>query len=145
MPKFKRRIRLGWACYKHFKQKLYDVATSPFTLKVRMLKTGVVETLLYVRVTWTPGQKQLRKAPNTPIFPTDHWLPALRKHRPLMSYAETPQEGEMRERRDDHPQKASPLLFTEAMQWTNNDRLTHLVMLGKMAGGDSPGPGQPEK
>ena len=49
----------------------------------------------------------------------------------------------MRERRDDHPQAASPLCG--AVQRTHNERLTRRVMFGTMAGGENPGPGRPEK
>ena len=47
MPTIKRRIRLAWACYDRFKRDLYDIEDAPFTLKVRLLKTEVMETQLY--------------------------------------------------------------------------------------------------
>ena len=37
------------------------------------------------------------------------------------------------------------LLFTGAVQRTQNDGLTRRVMFGTMAGGENPGPGRPEK
>ena len=37
------------------------------------------------------------------------------------------------------------LPFAGAVQRTTNERLTHRVMLGTLAGGENPGPGQPEK
>ena len=56
MPEMKRRIRLAWACCNRFKRELYDMEDAPSTLKVRMLKAEVMETLLYGCVTWTrPG------------------------------------------------------------------------------------------
>ena len=36
------------------------------------------------------------------------------------------------------------LLFAGAVQRTTNERLTHRVMFGTIAGGESPGPGRPE-
>ena len=57
MPENKRRVRLARAWYSRFKRELYDMEAAPFTLKVRMLKAEVVETLLYGCVTWTPGKK----------------------------------------------------------------------------------------
>ena len=57
MPEIKRWIRLAWACYNRFKQELYDMEDAPFTLKVRMLKAEVMETLLYGCVTWAFGQE----------------------------------------------------------------------------------------
>ena len=56
MPEITQRIRLAWACYNRFKRELYDMEDGPFTLKVRMLKAEVMETLLYECVTYTPGQ-----------------------------------------------------------------------------------------
>ena len=52
MPEIKRRIRLAWACYDRFNRELYDMEDAPFVLKVRLLKTEVMETLLYGCVTW---------------------------------------------------------------------------------------------
>ena len=46
-------------CYSRFKRELYDMEDVPFTLKVRMLKAEVMETLLYGRVTWTLGQEHV--------------------------------------------------------------------------------------
>ena len=48
-----RRIRLMWACFKRFGPELYDRTTAPLSLKVRVLKAEVVETLLCGCVTWT--------------------------------------------------------------------------------------------
>ena len=57
MPEMKRRIRPAWACYNRLKRELYVMEDATFTLKVRMLKAEVVETLLYGCVTWTLGQE----------------------------------------------------------------------------------------
>ena len=51
MPETTQRIRLAWACYNTFKRELYDMEDAPFTLKVRMPKAKVMETLLYGCVT----------------------------------------------------------------------------------------------
>ena len=42
--------RMG-ICYNRFKRELYDMEDAPLTLKVRMLKAEVMETLLYGCVT----------------------------------------------------------------------------------------------
>ena len=47
MPEIKQRVRLAWARCSRFKRELYDMEAAPFTLKVRMLKAEVMETLLY--------------------------------------------------------------------------------------------------
>ena len=40
-----RWIRLMWAYFKRFGPELYDRKTAPFSLKVRMLRAEVIETL----------------------------------------------------------------------------------------------------
>ena len=47
LPEIMRRIRLAWTCYNQFKRELYNMEDAPFTLKVSMLKTKVMVTLLY--------------------------------------------------------------------------------------------------
>ena len=135
MPEIKRRILLAWACYNRFKRELYDMGDAPFTLKVRMLKAEVMETLLYVCFTWTRGQEyfaELRTAHQNLLLGiigfqrrqrTDHF----------MSYAKALEKAQcesvkttIRKRR---------LLFAGAVQRTTNERLTHRVMFGTMAGG----------
>ena len=80
MPEMKRRIRLAWACYNRFKRELYDMEDAPFTLKVRMLKAEVMETLLYGCVTWTLGQEHFAELRTSQPPTTDHWLPAPTTH-----------------------------------------------------------------
>ena len=53
MVEIDRRVRLMRACYSRFGQELYDMTTAPLSLKVRMLKAEVIETLLYECVRWT--------------------------------------------------------------------------------------------
>ena len=45
-----RKIRVMLACPKRVGPELYDRATAPLSLKVRMLKAEVIETLLYTGV-----------------------------------------------------------------------------------------------
>ena len=52
LARIERRIRLVWACLRRFGPELYDMAAAPLSLKVRMLKADVIETLLYGCVTW---------------------------------------------------------------------------------------------
>ena len=92
----------------------------PVHCKDSMLKAEAMETLLYGCVTWTLGQEhfaELRMAhPQVP--PTDHCLLAPATHRPPHVVRQGPQEGTLRERRDDHPQTAS--LLCGVVQRTNN-------------------------
>ena len=59
IPEIKRRIRLAWACYNRFKRELYDVEGALLTLKVRLPKVEVMETLLYGCLAWTLGQEHV--------------------------------------------------------------------------------------
>ena len=50
-----RRIRAGWMGFKRYKRELYDrPKASLLTLKARMVRSKVVEALLYGSATWTP-------------------------------------------------------------------------------------------
>ena len=50
-----RRIRPGWMGFKRYKRELYDQPkASLLPLKARMVRSEVVEALLYGCVTWTP-------------------------------------------------------------------------------------------
>ena len=143
MPEMKRRIRLAWACYNRFKRELYDVEDGPFTLKMRILKAEVMETLLYRRVTLTLGPEHFAE-----LRTTNHKLLRIigfqrrqRTDRP-MSYAKALKKAQcdsvettIRKRR---------LLFAGAVQRMTNERLPHRVMFGTLAGGDRPGPGLPK-
>ena len=114
--------------------------------KVHLLKTEVMETLLHGCVTWALGQEhfaKLRTAHHNLLLRiigfqrrqrTDH----------CMSYAEDLKKAPcesvgttiIRKRR---------LLFARSAQRTTNERLTHRVMFGTMAGGVKPGRGRPEE
>ncbi|CAM9829248.1 unnamed protein product, partial [Ascophyllum nodosum] len=49
-----RRIRAGWMGFKRYKRELYDLPkASLLPLKARMVRSEVVEALLYGCVTWT--------------------------------------------------------------------------------------------
>ena len=56
-----RRIGLMWACFKRFGPELYDRTTAPLSLKVRMRKAEVIETLLYGCVTWTLSEQHFAR------------------------------------------------------------------------------------
>ena len=117
---------------------------APFTLKLRMLKAEVVETLLYGCVTWTLGKEhfaELRMARHSFLRRiigfqrrqcTDHLMPYAKDLKKAQCKSV---EADIRKRR---------LLFAGAVQRTNNERLTRRMMFGTMAGGENPGPGRPE-
>ena len=50
-----RRIRAGWTSFKRYKRELYDRPQATLLpLKARIVRSEVIETLLYECATWTP-------------------------------------------------------------------------------------------
>ena len=56
-----RRIQRAWACFGRYKMDIYDRPSVRLCLKVRMLKTEVLETLLYGCITWSPSKADYDK------------------------------------------------------------------------------------
>ena len=56
-----RRIRAGWMSFNRYRQELYDRPTASLDLKARMVKSEVVEALLYGCATWTPLKGDYQK------------------------------------------------------------------------------------
>ena len=50
-----------WACFGRFGPELYDMTNAPLSLKVRMLKAEVIETLLYGCLTWAVSTKHFAR------------------------------------------------------------------------------------
>ena len=110
---------------------------TPFTLKVRMLKAEVMETLLHGCVTWTLGQEHfadLRTAHDNLLIRiigfqrrqrTDHLMSCAKAFKKAQ-YESV--ETTIRKRR---------LLFAGGVQQTTNERLTHRVIFGTLAGGEN--------
>ena len=108
---------------------------APFMLKVRLLKTDVMETLLYGCVTWALGLEHFAKLRTAHHNLLQMIITFQRRQRTdhCMSYAKALKKAQcdnvettIRKRR---------LLFAGAVQRTTNKRLTHRVMFGTMAGG----------
>ena len=134
-------ILIAWACYNLFKRELYDMEDAPFTLKVRMLKAEVMETLLYGCVSSTLGQEHFAELRSAHHNRLQRIIGFQRRQRTdhLMLYAKA-QEKEQCESVEMTIRKRR-LLFAGAIQRTTNERLTHRVMFGTLAGGENPGPG----
>ena len=114
-----------------------------FTIKVRMLKLEVMETQQYGCVTWTLGQEhcaELRTAHPKLLLRTIGFQRRQRNEQ-LMSYAKALKKAQCES--VETTIRKRPLLFAWAVQRTTNLRLTRRVMFETMAGGDNPGPGQP--
>ena len=145
LPEVKQRIRLAWASYNRFKRELYDMEDALFTLKVRMLKAEVMETLLYGCVTWTLGQKHFveLRTPHHNLLLRIIGFQRRQRTDHLMSYAKALKKAQCESVETTICKRH--LLFAGAIQRTTNERLPHRVMFGTMAGGENPGPGRPEK
>jgi hypothetical protein len=137
-----RRIRLMWACFKRFGPELYDRTNAPLSLKVRMLKAEVVETLLYGCVTWTLSAQhfaKLRSAHHRVLLRVIGFQHRQRTDHTTLSYAKALKktrcesiETTIRKRR---------LFFAGAVARQNEGRLPRRVMLGKLTGGEGRRPG----
>ena len=56
-----RRIRAGWMSFNRYRAELYDHPTTALDLKARMVKSDMVEALLYGCATWTPLKGDYQK------------------------------------------------------------------------------------
>ena len=100
-----------------------------------LIKAEVMETLLYGCVTWTLGQEhfaELRTAHHNLLL----WIIGFQRRQRtdhLMSYAKALKKAQCES--DETTIRKRRLLFARAVQRTTNERLTHRVMFGTMAGG----------
>ena len=118
---------------------------APFMLNVRLLTNNVTETLLYGYVTRAQGltySDKLRTANHSLLLRT---IGFQRRQRADdgMSYANALKRAQCNIVETNIQKRR--LLFTGAVQRTSNERLTHSVMFGTIAGGVNPGRGRPEK
>ena len=51
-----RGLQRAWACFQWYEMEVYDCPGVCLRLKVRLLKAGVFETLLYGCMTWSPNK-----------------------------------------------------------------------------------------
>ena len=58
-----RQIRAGWLSFNRYQQELYDRPTASLDLKAPMVKSEVVEALIYGCAMWTLLQGRLSEAP----------------------------------------------------------------------------------
>ena len=140
MVEIERRARFTRARYKRFDLELYDVTAAPPSLKLRMLKADVIETLLYGCGTWTPNtihHDKLRKA-HLEVLRRVLGFQRRANHTNL-SYAKALKktkcesiETTIRKRR---------LFFARAMVRHNTGQLPRRMIIAQVAGGKNPGPG----
>ena len=141
-----RRIRAGWMGFKGYKRKLYDrPKASLFSLKARMVRSEVVEALLYGYATWTPLKGHYAKLRTTHhrmlLQILEAWCKSPNKR--ILSYKDALQrtkcesiETAMRTRR---------LLWAGALLRMGDQRLPKRVMSGEFENAGKRGPGRKEK
>ena len=137
-----RRIQRAWACFGLCKMEIYDRPSVRLPLKVRMLKADVLETLLYVCVTWSPSKAdygRLRKAHHQMLLRCLGWRKRKREDL-ILSYANAllrkdseSVETTVRRRR---------ILFAGFVARMGEERLPRRVMFGEMLGGKGYSGGQ---
>ena len=118
---------------------------APFTVKVRMLKAKVMETLPYGCVTRTIGKEhfaELRTAHRRFLLRIIGFQRRQRTDQ-LMSYAKAFKQAQCES--VETTTRKRRLLYADDMQRTHNEPLTRRMIFGTMAGGENPGPGRPEK
>ena len=126
------------ACLTRFGQESYDTTTGPLSLKVRMPKAEVIETLVYGCVAWTLVAEQiakLRTAHRQVLLRVIGVQCRLRADRTTLSYAKALKvtrcesiDTTIRKRR---------LLLAGAATRQNTGQSPSRVMSGTMAGGTS--------
>ena len=141
-----RRIRAGWMGFKRYKRELYDrLKASLLPLKAWMVRSKVVEALLYGCMTWTPLKCHYAK------LRTTHHRMLLRilgpwcklPNKRILSYKGALQrtqcesiEATVRTRR---------LLWAGALLRMDDHRLPERVMSGELENAGKRGPGEEEK
>ena len=130
-----RRIRNAWCSFRRYTLKLYDRPSAPLELKLRMLRAGVLETMLYGCVTWSPRAYHydtLRRAHHRFLTRCIDW----RKHRRadhrifyLDTLIKTGSES------IEATLRRGQILFAGFVARVEDTRLPKCVMFGEMVGG----------
>ena len=85
-----RRLQRAWACFRRYKMEIYDRPGAHLRLMVRLLNAEVIETLLYVCMTWSrnkPVYERLRRVHYSMILRCLGWRKRTRDDHTL-SYAD---------------------------------------------------------
>ena len=133
--KVDRRIRKGWGSFRKYTLEQYDRPSAPLELKIRMLRAEVLETILFVCVTWSPRAchyDTLCRAHHRFLTGCIGWRKHKRADHPI-SYLDTlfktgseSIEATLRRRR---------ILFAGIVARIEDTRLPMCVMFGEMVGG----------
>ena len=130
-----RRVRNAWSSFRKYTLELYDRPSAPLELKIRILRAGVLETMLYGCVTWIPRAchyDTLRRAHHRFLTRCIGWRKYNRADHPisyldtLMKMGRESTEATLRRRR---------ILFAEFVARMEDTRLPKCVMFGELVGG----------
>ena len=130
-----RRVHNAWCSFRKYTLKLYDRSSAPPELKTRMLRTEVLETMLYGCVTWSLRAcpyDTLRRAHHRVLTRYIGWRKHNRADRPIFyldTLLKTGSENTvatLRRRR---------ILFAGFVARMEDSRLPKYVMFGEMVGG----------
>ena len=141
-----RRIRAGWMGFKRYKRELYDrPKSSLLPLKVRMVRSEVVEALLYGCVIWTPLKYHYVKLRTTHHRTLLQILGAWSKspNKRILSYNHALQRTQCES--IETTVRTSRLLWVGALLRMGDHRLPKRVMSGELKNAGKRGPGRKEK
>ena len=141
-----RRIRPGWMGFKRYKRELYDrPKASLLPLKTRMVRSEVVEALLYGCATWAPLKghyAKLRTTHHRMLLPIlGAWCKSPSKR--ILSYKDALQRTEYESIETTVRTRRS--LRAGALLRMGDNRLPKRVMSGEIENAGKRGPGEKEK
>ena len=141
-----RRIRAGWMGFKRYKRELYDrPKASLLPLKVRMVRSKVVEALLYGCATWTPLEGHYAKLRTTHhrmlLRILGAWCKSPNKR--TLSYKDTLQRTECES--IETTVRTRRLLWAGAVLRMGDHRLPKRVVSGELENAGKRGPGARRK
>ena len=137
-----RRTCLLRACLKRFGPELYDRTIASLSLKVRMLKAELIETLLFGCVTWTLRVEyfaKLRTAHHLVLLRVIGFQRRLRTDHTTLSYAKALKMTRFESIETTIRKRLR--FFAGALTRQSKEQLPSRVMFGTMASGENPGPG----
>ncbi|CAM9451335.1 unnamed protein product, partial [Ascophyllum nodosum] len=141
-----RRIRAGWMGFKRYKRELYDrTKASLLPLKARMVRSEVVETLLYRCAIWIPLKghyAELRTTHHKMLLRIlGAWWKSPNKR--ILSYKDALQRTECKS--IETTVRTRRLLWAGALLRMGDHRLPKRVMSGELENAGKCGPGGKEK
>ena len=141
-----RRIRAGWMDFKRYTRELYDrPKASLLSLKARMVRSEVVEALLYGCATWTPLKGHYTKHRTTHhrmlLGILGAWCKSPNER--ILSYKDALERTECES--IETTVRTRRLLWAGALLRTGNHRLPKRVMSGELENAEKGGPGGREK